>query len=74
MMGSRTLARERPLQFTQLAITNASCALSTMANDLLTSNEVDTRALVTTITDVLALLGQAHVILSYKRRDVLAPD
>ena len=74
MMSSRTLAREKPLQFTQLAITKASCALSVMANDLLTTSEVDTRVLVTTITDVLALLGHAHVTLSHKRRDALAPD
>ena len=74
MMGTCTLAREKPLQFTQLAITKASCALSEVVNDLLSSTALDTRALVTTITDVLALLGHAHVTLSHKRRDVLSPD
>ena len=74
MMGTRTLAKEKPLHFTQLAIIKASCALSEVVKDLLSSTALDTRVLVTTITDVLALLGHAHVTLSHKRRDVLSPD
>ena len=68
------IARGRQFQYTQLAITKATCTLSVLANSFLEQNSsLDVKDIVTTLTDTMPLLGYAHGQLSNSHRDAMVP-
>ena len=74
MLRPGIIARDRHFQYIQLAITKASCTLSVLADSYLGQNSPsEVKDIVTTLTDSMALLGHAHVQLSYRRRDAMVP-
>lgn len=67
------LHRDKNFQYIQLAITKAATAITKATAMLLDSKQEENGAMVTVLTDAVAMLGHAHVQLSYKRRDAMSP-